>query len=458
MLSVIGFYLKMNAPDDQSGLMGLYFLMLIQLAPFIICFARGHYDFLSFILFNHFVTYSLSKLNAVRELIKTGPLPPIAIQAIGELVICTSLMIGGFYLSRLLFFRRFTLKTTYQMLSLSRWQLIILTGYVITMPMYFRYLPPTFVALHFTLLASDMALLMSADSPGNEQLAKYLRLGVYISCVWYFLVTGALMMLGFLAGYAFISACLKREYKKLTIPLLMTFIASGIQPVKIHYRIAMIENPNMTLSQSAELLLDLLYVQYWDDSGLKSKLEQVAEEEEEPLQEGEKDNSDTLLQGFSRMGDESLERVLEMTPKKVPFWEGSSYSALPFIFIPRLIWPDKPSRHIWNEFGRTYKYISEDDFQTSVAVNFFAEGYMNFGYVGMYAIAAFIGFLAALIERMSYYLLGGWFYFTFLVFLAPLVQFASDLTSMINSIMIVTFIVMGLRQQLLRMALRDDYV
>ncbi len=459
-VGIIGFYLRLTAPDDKTGLSSLYFLMLLQLTPFMLCFARGHYDFMAFIMFNHFVTYSLSKLNAVRDIIKIGPLPPIAIVAINELVLCTTLVIGGFYLSRLFLFRRFVLKSTYQMLSLSRWQLLMLTMYVIAMPLYIKLLPPTFVAMHFTVLAADMALLMSSDSPGNEQLAKYLRLGVYVSCIWYFLATGALMMLGFLAGYAFIAACLKREYKKLIGPLIMTFVASGIQPVKVHFRMALLDNPDMPMGQRAEFLADLIYMQYFDDTGLKAKLDEAAEDASPDSKDGEeKDaNSDTLLQGFARMGDESLERVLDMTPSKVPFWGGSSYSALPFIFIPRFIWPDKPSRHIWNDFGRTYKYLSEDDFQTSVTVNFFAEAYMNFGFFGMYCVSIFIGFLAAFIERMSYYLLGGWFYFTFLVFLAPLVQFGSDLTSIINSIFIVTSIVMGLRQQLLRMALTDDYV
>lgn len=50
--------------DDKSGLSWLYLLIVFQLAPFILCVTRGHYDYMAFILFNHFVTYSLSKFEA----------------------------------------------------------------------------------------------------------------------------------------------------------------------------------------------------------------------------------------------------------------------------------------------------------------------------------------------------------------------------------------------------------
>ncbi len=463
VMSLIGFHLNLNAAEDKTGLSNLYLLMLVQIAPFVLCFARGHYDYISFILINHFVTYSVAKLNSVRDLIKTGPLPFYSIMAINELIICSILMIAGFYLSRMFFFRKFVHKSSFQMLSLSRWQLILLTGYVVCMPLYFKYLPPNLVAFHFTFLAADMALLWTTDSPGNEKLAQYLRMGVFVSCFWYFLYSGALMMFGFLAGYIFISSCLKRDYKKLILPCILAFLASSIQPVKGLYRAALAENLDMTMSEKGELLLDLLYIQYTDDAVLKAKLREAAEAANEEVAEDdgaddvEKDNTETLMSGFARVGDESLERVLDWTPRKVPFWGGESYSALPFIFIPRFLWPDKPSRHIWNNFGRTYGYISEDDIFTSVAVNYFAEGYMNFGFFGMYGVALFIGFLSALVERMSYALLGGWFYFSFLLFLAPMVTFAVDLTSIVNSLAIITCVVLLARNQLLRMALRDDY-
>jgi hypothetical protein len=152
-----------------------------------------------------------------------------------------------------------------------------------------------------------------------------------------------------------------------------------------------------------------------------------------------------------------LELVLEKTPSEIPFWEGESYSAIPFIFIPRFLWTDKPSRHIWNKFGRTYGILSEDDVSTSVAINYFAEAYMNFGILGMYVVAMIMGFLIAGTERLSYYFLGGYFYFTFMAFLMPVMAYASDLGSVIQSIMIVSAVLFLFRKQFQKMALKDAY-
>ncbi|NBY19143.1 O-antigen polysaccharide polymerase Wzy [bacterium] len=152
-----------------------------------------------------------------------------------------------------------------------------------------------------------------------------------------------------------------------------------------------------------------------------------------------------------------MEVVLEKTPKEVPFWQGESYSALPFIFIPRFLWPDKPSRHIWNLYGRTYGIIGKDDYQTSVGVSYLAEAYMNYGFVGMYTVAFLMGLLIAFVERLSYYFLGGYYYFTFMCFLMPVMTYASDLTSIINSIFVVSAVLIIFRSQFKKMARADDY-
>lgn len=94
---------------------------------------------------------------------------------------------------------------------------------------------------------------------------------------------------------------------------------------------------------------------------------------------------------------------------------------------------------------------------TSVAINYFAEGYMNFGIMGMYVVAVIMGFLIAGVERLSYYFLGGYFYFTFMAFLMPVMTYASDLGSVIQSIMIVSAVLFLFRKQFQKMALKDDY-
>jgi hypothetical protein len=256
-------------------------------------------------------------------------------------------------------------------------------------------------------------------------------------------------MVGNLAGYIFIASCLQKRYKQLLLPLVLGLLACLVQNVKQDYRSTIRENPYFTVNDRIDLLGNLLYAKYVEDV----ELEEVTMEEEE-----EKEGiSQNLSKGFSRAGDDSLEVVLEKTPKEVPFWDGESYSALPYIFIPRALWTDKPSRHIWNKFGRTYGFIGANDYQTSVGVSYVAEGYMNFGYVGMYSIALLVGIFIAAVERLSFYFLRGYYYFTFMCFLMPVMTYASDFTTLINSTFVISMVLLIFRTQFVKMAQVDDY-
>jgi hypothetical protein len=127
------------------------------------------------------------------------------------------------------------------------------------------------------------------------------------------------------------------------------------------------------------------------------------------------------------------------------------------MFIPRALWADKPTRHFWNKFGIEYGYLGEDDKQTSVAVSYLAEAYMNFGYTGLYACAAFIGLFLVALERFARAFLPGTFFFTFIIFLGSAVHYAMDLGSMLNATVIAIGTMFLFRAQLLKMARRDEY-
>ena len=429
----------------------LYLLMLIQVTPFAICFARQHYNYISFVMFNHFVTYSVAKYNQVSLLNHYSTVLPETVVALEQLIICSTLLIVTYFIFRNFFFHRFQEKERYQMLSMTRWQLIVLAAYVLLIPVFMKYIPPPMLMFHFATIAADMVLLLCADSPKNEKFAFYVRLGVFASAIYYFLGTGALTMVGNLAGYIFISSCLQRNYRRILIPILLAVVASAIQNVKYSYRSFILQNPNSSYIERIDTLGTLMSLKYLgseDESDDKTALD---DEDEESL-------SDELLHGFARVGDESLERVMQWTPSKVPYWGGESYAALPFLLIPRALWPDKPSRHIWNKFGKAYGYLSEDDNQTSVAVSFLAEGYMNFGLTGMYVISIIVGFFIACVERASYYFLNGYFYFSFMAFLMPLMGYANDFTSMVNSVVLMAIMLIGFRKQFIAMARKDDYM
>jgi len=367
------------------------------------------------------------------------------------LITCTLIILSAYHLIRLFIFYSFVEKEKYQLLTLSKTQLLFVAGYVIGMPLFIDKLPPWTLILHFAAVAADMVLLMCAHCPQHQRLSFFVRLGVFISAVLYFLKTGMLTMVGNLAGYLFISSCLRRQYKILFIPIVLTLMGSAIQVVKASYRGVISNNPTAGYGERFSALGALLYAHYVEDVSLEE------EDTEEPSEEAKKDLGDSLLQGFSRLGDDSLERVIAWTPSVVPFWEGSSYESLPYLVIPRFLWPDKPSRHIWNKFGRTYGILSEEDTFTSVGVTYLAEGYMNFGFTGMYVVALIMAFLIAAVERLSYYFLGGYFYFTFMAFLMPVMAYSSDLGSVIQSILIVSTVLFIFRKQFKKMALKDDY-
>jgi hypothetical protein len=442
-------YLIYDSWNSKYTLSKLYLLMCIQLLPFVICFSRQHFDYLAFVMFNHFFTFSIGKLNQIKFVLKLDELYPLAAQAIEEMTSSSILIICSYYIARMFIFYRFVEKEKFQLLSLSRTQIILVAGYVICVPLFLKNIPNWIVTLHFATMAADMVLLLCSNSPGNERLAFYLRLGVAFSTIWYFLSTGFLTMVGNLAGYVFIASCLQRKYKQLILPIILGVIACLVQNVKADYRRAIYGDSEINISDRLEVLGTLIYAKYVEDV----EFDENSEEGEEGANIGE-----SVSKGFTRAGDDSLEFVLEKTPKEIPFWGGESYTAIPFLFLPRFVWNDKPSRHIWNKFGRVYGIIGQDDYQTSVGVSYLAEAYMNYGFIGMYTMAILMGGIIALVERMSYYFLKGYYYFTFMCFLMPVMSYGSDLTSIFNSIGVVSAVLIIFRRQFVKMAKTDDYV
>jgi hypothetical protein len=257
-------------------------------------------------------------------------------------------------------------------------------------------------------------------------------------------------MVGALAAYVFVAACIRRNYRLLILPLVLTLMGSLIQNVKAQYRLALKENPQVSTMEKMEILGTLFAAEYLiDEESLLPDASQTTDEQFEI--------EDKFLHGFARVGDDSLERVLALTPRKVPFWGGETYTHIPFMFIPRVLWPDKPSRHIWNKFGREYGYLSQDDVQTSVGVSYLAEAYMNFGFQWMYCVAFLFGVFAMIVEHISYRIFRGHFSFTFLVFLIPLQWYAADTGSILNSVFIIIVMLTLFRSQLIKMALKDEY-
>lgn len=94
--------------------------------------------------------------------------------------------------------------------------------------------------------------------------------------------------------------------------------------------------------------------------------------------------------------------VIDLTPEVVPYQYGQTYSYMLVTWIPRFLWPNKPSVNEANEFYQVaYGLSEEQDLDTvSIAVGFMAEGFINFGWVGVAGIMFLVGIFFDFYRKM----------------------------------------------------------
>ncbi|MDO8730134.1 MAG: hypothetical protein Q7J69_02960 [Candidatus Omnitrophota bacterium] len=91
---------------------------------------------------------------------------------------------------------------------------------------------------------------------------------------------------------------------------------------------------------------------------------------------------------------ELLANVMEQTPGIVPFWKGETYASLFWVFVPRILYPNKPKKLFGNEFGHRYGILHEEDEITSVNIpHQVVEMYINFGRTGVFFGMLLVGCL-----------------------------------------------------------------
>jgi hypothetical protein len=92
--------------------------------------------------------------------------------------------------------------------------------------------------------------------------------------------------------------------------------------------------------------------------------------------------------------------ILDKTPETVPYQLGTSYPLLIKNLIPRVLWPDKPSVNLANQFFQVEYGLTDRQDLTSVSIacGFEAEGYMNFGWVGILGVGLLVGSILGIYE------------------------------------------------------------
>jgi hypothetical protein len=87
--------------------------------------------------------------------------------------------------------------------------------------------------------------------------------------------------------------------------------------------------------------------------------------------------------------------VVTMTPRSIPYLEGYSYKTIPAMFIPRAIWPGKPSTmEVANTLAVRYGWLAESHLgAVAVSPGLMDEAYMNSGVIGVVLVMFGFGVL-----------------------------------------------------------------
>jgi len=94
-----------------------------------------------------------------------------------------------------------------------------------------------------------------------------------------------------------------------------------------------------------------------------------------------------------------LADVIIRTPREIPYWGGQTYLSLVGAFVPRFIWPDKPTKELGQAFGHRYGYIGQSDNNTALNLPILVEFYANFGIAGAIAGMFLVGLIYFILDR-----------------------------------------------------------
>jgi len=147
---------------------------------------------------------------------------------------------------------------------------------------------------------------------------------------------------------------------------------------------------------------------YWRGSSTDGYFERIAFWVESSWNVWADAMTDQTGQRSKKLADDTLHRlsllqqtanVMEFTPSRVPYQHGRLYSYIGVTFIPRFLWPNKPSvndANRWYQVSYGLTYAGEIS-TVSIAVGTLAESYINFGWLGpvliMFPLGMFLGSL-----------------------------------------------------------------
>lgn len=92
--------------------------------------------------------------------------------------------------------------------------------------------------------------------------------------------------------------------------------------------------------------------------------------------------------------------VQRLTPAYIPYYEGETYTYFLYAWIPRIVWPNKPSAGDANEIIDTDYRLTTANSSTTYGIGQLPEAYTNFGLVGIVGVMAVQGVVFAFLDRL----------------------------------------------------------
>jgi len=425
-------WVTMHVPGGRNAV--VFALATVQLFPIALDMLSGRASVFAFVLFTHFMYTSLAKIIYMIKSGFTYVLPEKFFNGTVEQFYCSMIMVTTYYLIHGVLTKQTKFSPRPLKLPLHPGVFALMTLNFLTIPWQANYSIGLSGAMAYYLNCVTIVAMIACYPAGREKFHEKCIpfLGLYL--VLDFLATAMMTNISIFFLIFFISNAVER--KKSTIPYLLATIALffGLQAAKAPLRGISWSGEGATLTERAELVLAAF------TGDLPSAMGK-----EEFMEDEEKSDTDEAL---ARLDEDTISRVIDVTPARVPFFNGSTYEQILYIMVPRFLWPNKPTKLDGNMIGRAYEVLSEDDFQTSISMPILPEAYINFGHMGLYMMAIFLGALCYLVNRLSPLLMGENYLLTFLCAMAPFLRYESDLGSTLFSLTAITMLLILVKSTL----------
>lgn len=93
--------------------------------------------------------------------------------------------------------------------------------------------------------------------------------------------------------------------------------------------------------------------------------------------------------------------VVRRTPSEIPYWNGATYLSLVGSFVPRFLWPNKPTKELGQAFGHRYNLIYWTNASTAINLPILVEFFANFSTLGLVVGMFLVGIIYRIVDAAA---------------------------------------------------------